>query len=325
MKIKEVIMHHLTLEQRSQIEELKSSGLSLRQIGEIVEVHASTVSRELRRNRIRGRYNYVIADSMYRERRHKASKQLKKIKDWLEERILEGLSNLWSPEQISGRLKREGIFISHEAIYQYVEKKGMKYNLRRKGKKYRRKKAAKAGVSCIPNRRDISERPKIVEKKARIGDWEGDTVISHDSHCALLTLVDRHSKYVIIRKVGRKTSENLSAAIIKSLKNEGLPVNTITFDNGSEFAEHQQISKKLKTDIYFARPYKSSDRGLNEHTNGLIRQFLPKKFDFKNVSDHDIKIIQNFLNFRPRKVLNYSTPVEVISDRKNTTAVAFHS
>ena len=180
-------------------------------------------------------------------------------------------------------------------------------------------------MKCIPERVDISERPSVVDEKSRLGDWEGDTIISHSSHCALLTLVDRRSKYTIIRKVGRKTSENLNTAIIKSLKNEGLPVRTITFDNGSEFAGHQRISKKLKTDIYFARPYKSSDRGLNEHTNGLIRQFLPKKFDSKNTTDYDIKIIQDLLNSRPRKSLNYRAPVEVILDLKNTTAVAFLS
>ena len=318
-------MHHLTLAQRSQIEESLSRGLSVRQIGEIVGVHASTVSRELRRNRTRGRYNYVKADEMSATRRRNASTQFKKIKNQLKEKILRGLHNLWSPEQISGRLKIEGIFISHEAIYQYVKKAGLICNLRHEGKKYKRKKAAEAGVSCIPNRTDISERPKIVEEKVRIGDWEGDTIISHGSHCALLTLVDRHSKYTIIRKVVRKTSENLSAEVINSLKKEGLPVHTITFDNGSEFSDHQRISKKLKTNVYFARPYKSCDRGLNEHTNGLIRQFLPKKFDFKNVSDHNIKIIQNCLNSRPRKVLNYLAPVEVILDSKNTTSVAFHS
>ena len=223
-------MHHLTLEQRSQIEESMSSGLSLRQIAEIVGVHASTVSRELRRNRIRGWYNYVRADAISAERRHKASTQLKKIKDQLEEKIPEGLYSLWSPEQISGRLKKEGIFVSHEAIYQYAKKNGLQKNLWHGGKKYKRKNTAKSGASRIPNRTDISERPKIVEEKGRIGDWEGDTVISHGSHCALLILVDRHSKYTIIRKVGRKTSENLSTAIINSLKKEGLPIHTITFD-----------------------------------------------------------------------------------------------
>ena len=125
-------------------------------------------------------------------RRRNANTQFKKIKNQLEKRIRKGLSNLWSPEQISGRLKREGISISHEAIYQYTKKAGLSYNLRHEGKKYKRKKAAKAGVSCIPNRTDIAERPKIIEEKVRTGDWKGDTIISHGSHSALLTLVDRH-------------------------------------------------------------------------------------------------------------------------------------
>ena len=142
------------------------------------------------------------------------------------------------------------------------------------------KKRLKQEFFCIPNRTDISERPKIVEEKVRVGDWEGDTVISHGSHCALLPLVDRHSKYTIIRKVGHKTSENLSAAVIKSLKKERLPVRTITFDNGSEFAGHQRILKKLKTNIYFAKPYKSNDRGLNEHTNGLNSTVPSEKIRF---------------------------------------------
>ena len=197
--------------------------------------------------------------------------------------------------------------------------------MRHAGKKYKPKKAGEAGVSCIPVRIDISARPSIVDEKSRIGDWEGDTVISYRSHCALMTLVEKRSKYVIIRKIGRKTADNLNAAAIKSLKKLGLPVHSITFDNGKEFSKHKELAKKLKTEIYFMRPYKSCDRGLNEHTNGLIRQFMPKKFDFKNTTDYDIKIIQDLLNSRPRKALNYLTPIEVIPHRLNTTAVAFHS
>ena len=198
------------------------------------------MSRELRRNRIRGRYNYVRADAISAERRHKASTQLKKIKDQLEEKILEGLYSLWSPEQISGRLKKEGISVSHEAIYQYAKKNGLQKNLRHGGKKYKRKNTAKSGASRIPNRTDISERPKIIEEKGRIGDWEGDTVISHGSHCALLILVDRHSKYTIIRKVGRKTSENLSTAIINSLKKEGLPIQLRLIMDLQNISEYQR-------------------------------------------------------------------------------------
>lgn len=315
---------HLTLEQRSQIEELVSSCWSLRQVGEAVGVHASTISRELRRNGSK-RYNYLLAERKSRIRRHAASSQFKKLKGDLEQKALDGLCQLWSPEQISGRLKLEGSSISPEAIYQYVRKKGLRRNLRHKGKKYKSKKVHEAGINCIPNRVDISERPNIIDRKIRVGDWEGDTVISHKSHCALMTLVDRRSKYTIIRKIGRKTADNVNQAAIKALKQLKLPVHSITFDNGKEFAKHQELARKLKTDVYFARPYKSCDRGLNEHTHGLIRQFLPKKSDFKDVSAHNIKIIESFLNTRPRKVLNYLAPVEVIFTANNTTVVAFHT
>lgn len=311
---------HLTLEQRSQIEELVSSCWSLRQVGEAVGVHASTISRELRRNGSK-RYNYLLAERESRIRRHAANSQFKKLKGNLEQKVLDGLYQLWSPEQISGRLKLEGVLISHEAIYQYVRKKGLRRNLRHRGKKYKPKKTHEAGVNCIPNRVDISKRPSVIDDKICVGDWEGDTVISHKSHCALMTLVDRRSKYTIICK----TADNVNQAAIKALKQLKLPAHSITFDNEKEFAKHRELARKLKTNIYFARPYKSCDRGLNEHTNGLIRQFLPKKSDFKNVSEHNIKIIENFLNTRPRKVLNYLAPVEVIFAAKNTTAVALHS
>lgn len=316
-------MHHLTLEQRCQLEELMSRGFSCREIGKRLKIHASTVSRERRRNRIGDRYNFIVAQGVSEIRRHDASSRFRKIKNELEEKILDGLYSLWSPDQISGRLKLEGISISPESIYRYARKKGLRKILRHQGKKYKPKNS-EAGVNCIPERTDISARPKIVDEKTRIGDWEGDTVISHKSHCALMTLVDRGSKYVIIRKIGRKTADNLNSAALKTLKKLRLPVRSITFDNGKEFSKHKQLAKKLKTKIYFARPYKSCDRGLNEHTNGLIRQFLPKKFDFKDVSEKNIRIIENFLNTRPRKVLNYRAPIEVIFHRLDTSTVAFH-
>ena len=315
---------HLTLDQRSQIEELVSSSLSLRQVGEAVGVHASTISRELRRNCPR-RYNFILAERKSQIRRHEASSQFKKLKGDLEQKVLDGLYQLWSPEQISGRLKLEGISISPEAIYQYVRKKGLRRNLRHRGKKYKSRKAHEAGVNCIPNRIDISKRPSVIDCKTRVGDWEGDTVISHKSHCALMALVDRRSKYTIIRKIGRKTADNVNQAALKVLKQLKLPVHSITFDNGKEFAKHQELARKLKADIYFARPYKSCDRGLNEHTNGLIRQFLPTKSDFKDVSGHNIKLIENFLNTCPRKVLNYFALVEVIFAANNTTNVALQT
>ena len=236
---------HLTLDQRCHIEELVSSGLSLRKIAALVGVHASTICRELKKNTGR-RYNYVIADKTSADRRHQASSRFKKIKGDLEKKIVDGLCQLWSPDQISGRLKLERIRISHEAIYQYARKNNLRCNLRHRGKKYKVKKEGQAGIKHIPNRLDISTRPDIVNQKARIGDWEGDTVISHNSRHALLTLVDRHSKYTIIRKIGPKKAENVTAAAIKALKKLKLPVHTITFDNGAEFARHKDLTTKLK-------------------------------------------------------------------------------
>jgi IS30 family transposase len=206
-----------------------------------------------------------------------------------------------------------------------VKKEGLQYQrLRHKGKKYRKRETAMAGLRCIPNRVDIAERPAIIDQKLSIGDWEGDTVNSHRSRCALLTIVDRRSKYSKIKKIDKKTKENTANAVNDLLK--GKLAMSITFDNGGEFADHQKISKKIGANIYFARPYHSYERGLNEHTNGLIRQYLPKKFDFKDVSDEEIQKIENKLNARPRKVLGFRTPFEVFFGYElGTTDVVLHT
>jgi IS30 family transposase len=313
---------HTTRDQRCQIQELMSSCMSLREIGRRVGLHASTVCREIARNSNGYGYNCAVAHEYSGVRRSTASKIPKKMKGKLEELVRQRLEYDWSPEQISGRLKLQGICISHESIYRYVKREGLEHRcLRHAGKKYKKRGKAEAGVRCIPNRVDIAERPAIVDQKLRIGDWEGDTVISHNSRCALITLVDRKSRLSKIRKIGRRTKENTSNAAQKLLR--GLPTMTITFDNGGEFADHQTISKKTKAKIYFARPYHSYERGLNEHTNGLIRQYLPKKFDFKDVSDEEIQRIENKLNCRPRKVLGFRTPFEVFFGHElNTTGVA---
>lgn len=313
--------HHMTCIQRCQLQSLLSMGKTQREIASAIGVSQSSVSREMSRNSDGYPYNFKNANEKSVGRRSSASKIPKKMKDVLEARVLSCLRQDWSPEQTAGRLKFEGIYISHEAIYKYVrrDKKagGFLYeHLRHGGKKYCPKSSRQAGAKCIPNRVDIAERPAIVDGKSRLGDWEGDTVISRGSRCALVTLVDRCSKFSIFRKIGRKTMENTNRAIINSLKMHRKITNTITFDNGKEFAGHAEMAKKLKAEIYFARPYKSCDRGLNEHTNGLIRQYLPKKFDFKDVMDKRIREIQNLLNNRPRKVLNFRTPSEVFFNRQ---------
>ena len=315
---------HVTQDQRSQIYAFKSMDLSVRDIAKKLHRSASSISREINRNTgLRG-YRAHQANELARERRSHASRTPKKLTDKLKEQIESKLLEDWSPEQISGRFKQEGVLISHESIYQYVWKDkrtgGQLYkHLRHHGKRYNKRSSGKAGRGFIPDRVDISERPAIVEDKSRIGDWEGDTVISAVSKTAILTLVDRHSKFTRIKKLGRKTAGNVALATKERLFSLPHPVLTITYDNGMEFAAHKETAADLKSSSYFATPYHSWERGLNEHTNGLIRQYLPKKIDFKAVTDEEIQVIENKLNHRPRKVLEFKTPFEVFFAETQTT------
>jgi IS30 family transposase len=240
----------------------------------------------------------------------------KKIKNYIIEKLQIG----WSPEIISGRMKRDisGKIISFKTIYRYIwEDKangGTLYKLLpHRGKKY---KYSHSKRSNIPNRIDIKDRPKIVDKKLRIGDFEGDTIVGirgGDRAC-LLTLVDRKSKFAIIRKIPNKTAIAVEKAMNNCYDNTTLPMITITYDNGTEFTNHQNIANTLGCNIYFATPYRSCERGLNEHTNGKIRYFFPKKTDFGKISDHEVSYVQNLLNDRPRKSLNFLTPNEFVNN-----------
>ena len=322
---------HVTRDVRCQIYALKSIGMSLQNIAKRVQKDVSTISREISRNTGRRGYRFNQADNAACDRRTNASKVPKKLTDELVAKIDSGLADDWSPEQISGRLGNDGTLISHEAIYRHVwsdKRTGGKLymHLRHHGKRYNKRSSGKAGRGCIPNRVDITARPAIVETKSRIGDWEGDTVISAVSKTALLTVVDRCSKFTLIKKIGQKTAENVRAAMINKMRLLPHPVHTITYDNGMEFAAHQKISDELGSKGYFAAPYHSWERGLNEHTNGLIRQYLPKTVDFKDVTDDEIQAIENKLNHRPRKVLQYRTPFEVFfAGTQSTMGVALQS
>ena len=157
----------------------------------------------------------------------------------------------------------------------------------------------------------IAKRPKIVEKKSRIGDWEIDTIVGKNHKGFLVTLVERKSKFTLIKNVVSKHTKVVTKALLEIITPLKNITHTITSDNGKEFAYHKEVSAALDTDFYFANPYHSWERGLNEHTNGLIRQYLPKKSEFLNVSKDEIIMIENRLNHRPRKILNYKTPYEV--------------
>lgn len=157
-----------------------------------------------------------------------------------------------------------------------------------------------------------------MEQKTRIGDWEGDTIIGAKHQGAIVSYVDRCSKFTVLKKVGNKTAELITQATIEKLGQAPLPVLTITYDNGKEFSEHSKIAEALKRDCYFAKPYHSWERGLNEHTNGLVRQYLPKSTDFTKVSDETVQRIADNLNNRPRKILDYKTPLEIVMMHLNS-------
>jgi len=314
----------------SQIYALKAIGSSLRSIADIVGYHVSNISREISKNTGGRGYRYKQANAKAVERRTAASSVPKKMTPTLVARIESHLlDDDWSPEQISGRLERQGVaVISVETIYKHIRKDrlagGVLYkNLRHRGKKYNKRGSAKtAGRGLIPNRVDIDERPEVVEEKSRIGDWEGDTIVGAQHQGAIVSYVDRRSKFVVLKQVDRKTSNLVTQGTLEKLN--GLPVLTITYDNGKEFAEHMKISSTLDAACYFAKPYHSWERGLNEHTNGLVRQYLPKGTNLREVSDETVQAIADKLNHRPRKSLGYQTPMEVFmasSQHTNTVVI----
>ena len=322
--------HHLTYEQRCQIYALLKSGQSKAAIARQLEVHPTTIGRELNRNCGQRGYRFKQAQDKADARRTAASAAPRKMTPHVVAKIEETLTlEQWSPEQISGRFALEGLVkISHECIYRHIWKdkknNGVLYlNLRHSGKKYNKRKGKNSGRGLIPNRIDISLRPKIVEEKSRIGDWEGDTIIGARHKGAVLSYVERKSKYTKLAKLPDKTTNSVVKASNSVLTPIADRIETMTFDNGKEFADHAKIAKKLDANCYFATPYHSWERGLNEHTNGLVRQYFPKGMDFANLTNDQVQLVEDKLNSRPRKVLGYKTPREVFEKAQNKT-VALH-
>ena len=308
--------HHLTYSQRCHIHALKSTGCSLRTIAKQLGVSPSTISREIRRNQSHRGYHQETAHQLTKKRQQHKAHQRQKLTGRLLKQVTRYLKKKWSPEQIAGYLSARSMPISYQTIYQFIWKNKKKGNLlykhlRRSGKKYNKQKGKSAGRGCIPNRVDIDQRPAIVDKKTRFGDLEADLIIGAKHEGALLTLVDRKSKYTYISLLENKKADGVAKAIVQSLKSIKKSLKTITFDNGKEFAHHEIISKKLGVSCYFAKPYHSWERGLNEHTNGLIRQYFPKSMSFRNLTQKAVKKVQEYLNNRPRKVLNYRTLQEI--------------
>jgi IS30 family transposase len=295
----------LTYEQRCQIEALKKSGISQQAIAGIIGVSQSSVSRELSRNTgLRG-YRHGQAHRASLERRQATAKPYKMTAELIDE-IDDKLYSKWSPEQISGWLLVEKeICISHEAIYQHVWKNkaagGDLYTyLRRQGTKYRaRGSNGKTRSGQIKNRVSIDERPAVVDEKSRVGDWEIDTVIGKGHSGALVTIVERVTLFTVSMRVKSKRAKDVTAATLALLTPFKGLVHTITSDNGKEFAYHEKIAASLGCEFYFAHPYHSWERGVNENTNGLLRQDFPKSTDFKMVSAKAVKQSVDQLNNRP--------------------------
>ena len=310
----------LTREQRYQISGLKKSGLNQSQIADEVGVHKSAISREFRRNKGRRGWHPKQAQELRDERRKNcANAQRHSLLEWTEvERLIR---QDMSPEQASQRLALEGgLPISHESIYLHIyadKRRGGDLWRHLRCQKPRRKRYASGQErrGTIKNRVGIDERPAIVEQKSRIGDWEGDTVIGKSHRGALVTLAERKSRYILAAQVPDKHASGVTAAITRLLRPHKGKCYTMTFDNGKEFAEHETIAAELDADVYFAHPYHSWERGLNENSNGLLRQYFPKGMELVEVTQEQVQWAVDRLNHRPRKVLGFRTPFEVFFEK----------
>jgi IS30 family transposase len=310
----------LAREQRYQINILKKAGHNQTYIALMIGCHKSTISRELRRNRGRKGYRHYQADELSYDRQCAAYRSRIAWGTWQEvERLLR---QDWSPDQISAYLKREQQpSVSHEWIYLYVyadKRRGgtLHYHLRSQ-KKQRKRYSGYIRRGQIPNRTSIDKRPQIVASKSRFGDWEVDTIVGARHKGGILCAVERKSKLTRLRKLETKSAAEMKDNTIEVLAPLAAQVHTITVDNGKEFCEHELIATGLQARIYFAHPYSSWERGLNENTNGLVRQYFPKKYEFSRISDSDLQHVEDLLNNRPRKTLGYRTPNEVFFKQRS--------
>lgn len=315
----------LSSNQRVVLERLFRARVKQKEIAKILKRPPSTISRELKRNKDKnGRYRAKPAIEKLRNRRKAANQKFKKLssKSSLRRFVIRKLKIYWSPEQIVGYLerKRGKKIVCHETIYQlvYKERLDLKKYLRCKKRKYRRRHGTLAREKAreIAKKKWINARPEIVEKRGRIGDWEGDTVRGGDKKSAVLTHVDRKSGYLLADRLLRALAERTRHTTVETF--ETIPKkkkHTITYDNGPEFADHETTEILTQIAIYFANAYHSWERGTNENTNGLLRQFFPKGTDFTKITDSDLQRAVDLINNRPRKRLHYHTPKEVFSGK----------
>ena len=319
---------HLTEKERYFIYHMRMFGWSSAKIGRKIGRHRSTVSREIGRNSTSwGFYLDDHAQHKSKMRRRAARRRPCTGNASLMAHVEAKLQACWSPEQIAGRLKTAppkslaGKTISHATIYRWIwacpqRSQRLRCHLRVAWKKRRKVYGKPSKRGQIPNRVSIEERPAVVDSRDRLGDWEGDTVVGKGHGGYVLTNVDRASRYLVTRKLERSTSQGVADALYDAMRR--LPKSkrlTQTFDNGREFARHETIAKRLSLNVYFAHAYSSWERGTNENTNGLLRQYVPKSRDFATLTNAELASYTWQLNNRPRKCLNYRTPTEVFHQR----------
>ena len=310
---------HLTQDERYQIHAYMKAGFSPAAIALDLNRHVSTINRELNRNTGLKGYRPKQAHRLAQARLFTKPKSVK-LTNALKQKIVSEIEQDWSPEQIQGRWLTEGapVTVCPATVYQFIYADAelhqrLKPHLRHK-KRYKARTGQSERRGQIKNRVSIDERPEVVDLKERLGDWEADTVIGKGHQGVLVTLTERVSKLELIAVVSSKHADGVTRAIIDLLTPYRSTLQTITFDNGKEFSFHEQISEALQSEAYFAHPYHSWERGLNENHNGLIRQYLPKGMPLDKVTQEEANEIARRMNQRPRKLLGFKTPEEVYTE-----------
>lgn len=308
---------HLTVEQRYVIERLLPQGCTYDEIGTIAGCNPTTVGREVRRNSVGGVYRAHVAQQRAEHRRHDASATPRRFSPQLQAIIEARLRELWSPEQITNRMRAEGKpTVSHERIYQHVRQDrcaggGLHRCLRQASRIRRKRYGAHSRKGALPDRTMIDARPAVVDARSRVGDWEIDTVVGAKHLGAIVTIVERRTGYLLTDLLRSPNAEAMRQSMTEILRPHQDRVLTITADNDRAFAQHKAIARRLKVEIYCAHPYHAWERGTNENTNGLLRQYFPKGSDFLVLRRCDVRLAQEKLNHRPRKRLGWKTPHEV--------------
>ncbi len=310
--------HQITFEERYTLGLLRQGGLPPAAIARVLGHHRSTIGREVRRNRARsdGTYRPQLADWYARGRRSQSRRHQRfTAAEWA--RIQALLREDWSPEQVAGWLRRQGeLAISHETIYRYIwaDKRagGALYRHLRGARKQRRKRYGRYDSrGRLAGKRPISARPAAVEARTEVGHWEADTMLgAGQAGPCVLSLVERKTGYLVLGKLQQRTSAAVNRRTQSLIHAQPHPVRTITVDKGTEFHEYAALERATATQFYFATPHHAWERGTNENTNGLLRQYLPKRQSMAYLTQHDCNRIAAKLNRRPRKRLGYRTPEE---------------